>query len=91
VALGAPTSALFPSNLPLASHLLLIFQPQGYWRVLMNKNEGFDITETSFRIVYLWHGERHVVLETYTDRKAAHWQVIQLRERGINAWLEEIR
>ncbi len=57
----------------------------------MNKNEGFDIHETVYRVVYIWRGERHADIRNYTGIKAAAFRVNALREQGFNAWAEAVR
>ena len=56
----------------------------------MNRNEGFDIHETHYRVIYTWNGQRHVDLRTYNSIKSAAYRVNELRADGWNAWAEAI-
>jgi hypothetical protein len=57
----------------------------------MNRNEGFDINVTNYRVIYLWHGERHADARSYNGIKAASYRVNELRAQGFNAWAEPLR
>jgi len=56
----------------------------------MNLNEGFNIHETHYRVIYICYGQRHVDLRNYNSIKSAAYRVNELRAEGWDAWAEKI-
>ena len=42
----------------------------------------------TFKVVFLWQGERHVALKIYTSKIEASVAVHELRSKGLQSWFE---
>lgn len=49
------------------------------------------VVKQKFRIIYLWQGERHVLLHQPDNEFDANREVIKLRAAGFHSWFEQIR
>lgn len=47
-------------------------------------------TLRGFQVVYLWRGERHLVLEVPERRKMAQQQCDKMLAAGWRAWIEPV-
>lgn len=47
-------------------------------------------TTEKFRVIYLWRGERHALLETFNYLEDARKAVGELKKKKFTAWYEVI-
>lgn len=42
----------------------------------------------TYKIIYLWNGERHQLLRTFTKLEDAKMAIVDVRLAGFQAWIE---